>query len=528
MADRDILIAALEQTERRLWRNRALGVSMFAVTGLAGLGAVALILEAVMVVRRGTTGHGFAIIVVVVGAIFAILAFRSLLSSSHFSLERAAAEADSRGGFDDTLKSALWFSRGAAQSPWTDSLIARAAGIARGLDPVRLIPFTRPRGIGVAVAAVVVLLVLSRFAPALVPAPAALAAGASGAAVSAGADQIGLLRELAGLADRAGDAATAAKLRQVVAALQDPGASIADRQRALAEARAALDQRGLETGASLEALRQLADNLGNRDDMREVADALRQGDVAKAAEALEKVAVARGEKPMANDKAGVKSDTETSVAEDLKDAIQSTTPGAGDDKGGETQGKLSKAVRGLQELAQKLDVQQRANQAGRKLDSVATSLSRQSTVNAARFGQSAGAPNSGDSPDTGNAGIKGGTMYRLGAVAKEKQAGQREGGRVGDASGDNQGEPVVGDEISRIDAKYQLEGVRGRDADAPDGPDEKFYAASRAGDAKTAFAAVTPSYRHAAEEPMAAERIALRHRSIVKQYFSQAQEQAHP
>ena len=77
-----------------------------------------------------------------------------------------------------------------------------------------------------------------------------------------------------------------------------------------------------------------------------------------------------------------------------KDAIQSTMPGAGDDKGGETQGKLSKAVRGLQELAQKLDVQQRANQAGRKLDSVATSLSRQSTVNAARFGQSAGAPNS--------------------------------------------------------------------------------------------------------------------------------------
>lgn len=138
MADRDTLIAALEQTERRLWRNRALGVSMFAVAGVAGMGAVALILEAVMAARRGTTGHGFAITVVVVGAIFAILAFRSLLSSSHFSLERAAAEADSRGGFDDTLKSALWFSRGGEQSAWTTSLIARAAAIARDLDPVEI------------------------------------------------------------------------------------------------------------------------------------------------------------------------------------------------------------------------------------------------------------------------------------------------------------------------------------------------------------------------------------------------------
>ena len=528
MADQDTLIAALEHTERRLWRNRALGVSMFAVAGVAGLGALALILEAVVSARRGTTGHGLTITVVVLGATFAILAIRSLLSSSHVTLERAAAEADARGGFDDTLKSALWFARGAAQSPWTDSLIERAAGIARGLDPVRLIPFARPRGIGVAVAAVVVLLVLARFAPAFLPSPEALAAGAAGPAASVGADQIGLLSELADQADRAGDAATAAKLRKVVAALQDSGASAADRQRALAEARAALDQRGLEAGASLEALRQLADNLGNRDDMREVAEALRKGDVAKAAEALEKVAAARGEKPAADDKAGARSDTEKSAAEDLKEAIQSTAPGATDDKGGETQGKLSKAVQGLQELAQKLDVQQRANQAGRKLDSLATSLSRQSTVNAARFGQSQGAPNSGDSPDTGNASIKGGTMYRLGAVAKEKQAGQREGGRVGDASGDNQGEPVVGDEISRIDAKYKLEAVRGRDSDAPDGPDEKFYAASRAGYAKTAFTAVTPAYRHAAEEPMAAERIALRHRSIVKQYFSQSQEQAHP
>lgn len=528
MADRDTLFAALEQTKRRLWRNRALGFSMFAVAGVAGVAAVALIVEAVGAARGGSTGHRLAVTAFLVATGLAVLAVWWLLASSRLSLERAAAEADARADLDDTLKSALWFARTGEVSDWTAPLMARAAGIARNLDPVRLLPFAMPRGIGVAAAGVVVLLILSRIAPALLPAAGSLAADAPGAPPRPGAEQAALLDELAGQAERAGDAATAAKLRQAIAALRDPAASADDRARALAQARAALEQGGLDAGASLEALRQLADNLGNRDDMRDVAEALRQGDVAKAAEALAKVAEARGEKPMAADKPGEKSATATSAVDDFKDAIQSSAPGAADDKGGETQGKLSKAVQGLQELAQKLDVQQRANQAGRKLDALATSLSRESTVSAARFGQSQGAPNSGDSPDTGNASIKGGTMYRLGAVAKDKQPGQREGGRAGEASGENQGEPVVGDEISRIDVKYQTEAVRGRDSDAPDGPDDKFYAASRASDAKTGFAAVTPSYRHAAEEPMAAERIALRHRSMVKQYFSQAQEQAQP
>ena len=521
MADRDTLIAVLKQTERRLRRNRALGLAMFAAVGVVGAVAVAQFLEGVQAVRRGPSGHSLTVTVLLVAVGFAAIAVWSLMRASRVTLERAAAEADARAGLDDTLKSALWFSRDAAPTPWIAMLLSRAAAAARSLDPARLIPFVVPRGLRVAAVSVIVLLVVARVAPALVPASDAVAAGE--AAAAARIDDAALLRDLADQAERAGDAATADKLRQLLAALQDPAASAADRQRALAAARAALDQRGLEAGASLESLRQLADNLGNRDDLREVAEALRQGDVAKAAEALKKVAAARGEK--SDEAAKTSVGAEKSIAEELKDAIQSSAPGAGEDKGGETQGKLAKAVQGLQELAQKLDVQQQANQAGRKLDALSMSLSRQSALSAARYGQSQGVPNSGESPDTGNASIKGGTLYRLGAVAKEKQAGQREGGRAGDSSGNNQGEPVVGDEIARIDAKYQLEALRGRDADAPDGPDEKFYAASRAGDAKTAFANVTPSYRHAAEEPMAAERIALRHRSIVKQYFSQVQEQ---
>ena len=521
MADRDTLIAVLKQTGRRLRRNRALGLAMFAAVGVVGAVAVAQFLEGVQAARRGPSGHSLTVTVLLVAVGFAAIAVWSLMQASRVTLERAAAEADARAGLDDTLKSALWFSRDAAPTPWIAMLLSRAAAAARSLDPARLIPFVVPRGLRVAAVSVIVLLVVARVAPALVPASDAIAA--SQAAAASRTDDVALLRDLADQAERAGDAATADKLRKLLAALQDPAASAADRQRALAAARAALDQRGLEAGASLESLRQLADNLGNRDDLREVAEALRQGDVAKAAEALKKVAAARGEK--SDEAAKTSVGAEKSIAEELKDAIQSSAPGAGEDKGGETQGKLAKAVQGLQELAQKLDVQQQANQAGRKLDALSMSLSRQSALSAARYGQSQGVPNSGESPDTGNASIKGGTLYRLGAVAKEKQAGQREGGRAGDSSGNNQGEPVVGDEIARIDAKYQLEALRGRDADAPDGPDEKFYAASRAGDAKTAFANVTPSYRHAAEEPMAAERIALRHRSIVKQYFSQVQEQ---
>jgi hypothetical protein len=180
-------------------------------------------------------------------------------------------------------------------------------------------------------------------------------------------------------------------------------------------------------------------------------------------------------------------------------------------------------VQNLEEIAKRLDGANAISQARRKLNAVSMSMARESRLRAARFGQQEGTPN-GQSPDTGAADIKGGTMYRQAAVAQEKES-QRDGGRTGDASGNAQGDPVLGDEVKRPDAKYQLETVKSEDREGQGAGDDVFYAASRQGEAKTQYqAAPPPQYRHAAEEAMSPERIALRHRPIVKRYFTQLRE----
>jgi hypothetical protein len=117
-------------------------------------------------------------------------------------------------------------------------------------------------------------------------------------------------------------------------------------------------------------------------------------------------------------------------------------------------------------------------------------------------------------------------MYRLGALAKERRDGGQESNRAGDNTGNAPGDPVVGDETSRIKAKYKRETVRGQEADGNDGTDTEFYAASRRAEATVELQAVESRYRHVGETALSPERIALRHRTQVRQFFLENAESA--
>jgi exonuclease VII small subunit len=524
MSDREILFTALDGVERRLRLNRNLKHLCAAASSVIAAAIVAVALGAVTPSRPGLSGMSlvgtlFVLAVVVIAAVALVRMFRG------GTREEAAAEADLRGGLHDTLASALWFSTRDDASPWIPLLLARAAKLAASLDPVRLVPLVAPRGVRTVVVLALVLGGLSWIAPKFRSMADTPPDDATTARLAV-AERVAELRKAADEAGRRGDLAAKSKLEQVLAALERPDASDDEKRRALEEARQLTEQRSLEAATDRERLRQIADQLGGSAEFGEVAEALRAGDAKGAAEALKKVVSARGEPIAAREPTpadGPKPPNDASLVESLQESLQSAAQNADREVTGETQGKIAKAVQNLEEIAKRLDGAAALNQARRKLDAVSMSMARESRLRAGRFGQQEGTPN-GQSPETGGADIKGGTMYRQAAVAKEGE-GERDGGRTGDASGNAQGDPVLGDEVKRPEAKYRLETVRSENRDGDDAGDDVFYAASRQVEAKTQYRAAPPQYRHAAEEAMSPERIALRHRPIVKGYFTQLREQ---
>jgi hypothetical protein len=517
------IASALDAVRRRLGTRRLVEALALGGASAAALLFVALVFAAIL---AHTSLAGGIRSIGIIGAV-AILAVSAWRGSRPVSIDRAAAEADARGDLHDTLKSALALEPQAADSPWVQAFLQRAATSAGQVDVRRILPILVPTAawVGAGFAGAVVLLVV--IAPDIGPHAGELSQTPAPAAAKPGADTDEVKALLEDVAKTA-DAGSRAKLEKVMAALERPDATDDEKRLALAEAKSALDQKRLETSSNVESLQQLAAGLAGRREFEAVAQALKEGDAGRAAEEMRKLAGGAA-KPPSDNADGASRPEETKAAEaappgDLEAALQAAAQSKdGGRPDGETQGRMQKAVQGLEELAKKLEVQARQNQATRKLNAVSQALDQKDRgMRAARFGQQEGQKNDGrGSSETGNADIQGGHMYRLGALAREAEPppGQ-EGARAGDSSGEAPGDPVVGDEVNKPKAKFEKAGVRGADAPGPDGTDSTFYAASRQGGSKVEYQAVRAPVRYAAEAALEPERIALRHRAQVKGFFS--------
>jgi hypothetical protein len=521
------IASALDAVRRRLGTRRLVEALAMGGASAAALLFVALVFAAIL---QSTSLAGGIRTFGILGAI-AIVAAALWRGSRPVPMDHAAAVADARGDLHDTFKSALALAPEASTSPWIQAFLAKAAAIAAGIDVRKLVPLVVPTAAWVGIgfgAGVVFLLVV---APDLGPHAAELAQTPAPAAVKPGADTDEVKALLEDVAKTA-DTGSRAKLEKVMAALERPDATDDEKRRALAEAKAALDQKRLETSSNVESLQQLAAGLAGKREFEAVAQALKEGDAGRAAEEMRKLAGGAA-KPPSDSADGESRPEETKAAEaappgDLEATLQAAAQSKdGGRPDGETQGRMQKAVQGLEELAKKLEVQARQNQATRKLNAVSQALDQKDRgLRAARFGQQEGQKNDGrGSSETGNADIQGGHMYRLGALAREAEPppGQ-EGARAGDSSGEAPGDPVVGDEVNKPKAKFEKAGVRGAEAPGPDGTDSTFYAASRQGASKVEYQAVRAPVRYAAEAALEPERIALRNRAQVKGFFSEKPE----
>jgi hypothetical protein len=149
--------------------------------------------------------------------------------------------------------------------------------------------------------------------------------------------------------------------------------------------------------------------------------------------------------------------------------------------------------------------------------------SQRSALTASQFDSSDNAPNATASPDTGNADIRGGTMFRQGAVTRRNDDDPaRDGNMSGSAEGDSEALALEGAATSRLDAQLKLEAIHRRD-DA-DNDDEKadqgwFYSASQEQKSLLGFEDVRARPNFDRENAMSFERIPIRQKQAVKDYF---------
>jgi hypothetical protein len=170
--------------------------------------------------------------------------------------------------------------------------------------------------------------------------------------------------------------------------------------------------------------------------------------------------------------------------------------------------------------------------AKRNSESSLVATSQKSALWANQFGQSAKTPpnmTAQGSPETGNAGIKGGIMFRMGAVAKgDKDDQTSEGSKTGSAAGHSQALAVEGAATQRLGAKLKREAIQSHGLDEKDqgsARNDWFYAASREEKSKVALADVEARSAFARETAAGSESVPMKYRGLVKSYFTAVHEE---
>jgi hypothetical protein len=513
MSDREIILSALARVQRRL---------QLACAVHDGLVVLCLIAVALLLWRALRMAGDYAPAVTAIAILTALLLWigglfvllRGLVLR-RTSLSRAAAEADARAALDDELQTAYWFIEHPAASPWIAAQLERAARSARALDISRLLPLRVERGTLAASALASLTLIALWFAPPLTSSSPALSQPADGMSATE-TKQVQLLRELA--AQLPGDPASA-QVEQALRTLQRKEASPEEKQRALAAAREALEQRNLEAASTREGLYQLAQKLRGNEALKDVAAALEEGDVRKAARAAQQASAAQSGSPQAA-AAAERNEKE------MQRLLDEASGRAGPEKPGENSGVPSKeAIDRLNQIASQLDAQQQLNQASQALQQLQLAVAQRQTMSAGRFSQQA-AQNATPAPNTGQTSMPGGIMFRAAAVAQEKRASeQQEASKTGAAMGDSQADAPLGSRVTPLSVQLSKEAVPNPEPeDQQDAAKNWFYAESKEQKSIIELRDMQARDSFAQAQTGAAEGVSVRHRQIVKDYFMHLRE----
>ncbi|PWT72085.1 MAG: hypothetical protein C5B46_07260 [Proteobacteria bacterium] len=513
MSDREVILQALAEVQRRFRLNRVLH-QLAILLQMAALGLLLWRLLHVLGDRAAPASALAVLVAVLVWVASGALLLRGFLRWG-FDVGRAAASIDSRAALRDEVQTAAWFigdgeRRRVAPAPWVDAQLSRAAATVARLDIPALLPIRFERRTLAGGIATVLMLTLAWTLPPLLS-PADALASRESAEASVNAREAQSLRELIA---QTTDPATADKLREALKNVERPDASEEEKRRALAAAEEAVEQRNLQAASAREGLFQAGQRLQGRAGMEEVAKALHEGDARKAAEMLQQSTGAgpAGRPPSRDADAHA---TEKDLERLLDSAAKSGESGHGE----ATSVAAREAIDRLKQIAEQLESQAELARAAQTLQQMQLAVAQRSQMAAGRFSQEA-AQNSTAAPSTGDTVMPGGKMFRSAAVAQaNKPSGQQEGSKTGNALGDSEAEAVLGNKITPLAVQLKRESVAG-EQDAPSQEGRTwFYAESKEQKSVLESRAVEATSRYAQADTAGGEGIALRHRRIVKDYF---------
>ncbi len=184
---------------------------------------------------------------------------------------------------------------------------------------------------------------------------------------------------------------------------------------------------------------------------------------------------------------------------------------------------MARVLSALDQAKERLEVQSRVNAVNRRMQAGLTATNQRSQLTASQFDARVNAPNPTPSPDAGNANMRGGSLFRQAAVARETDENAPDGSQTGDASGEAPALPVEGNPTRRLEAQLKLETLAQPDDMSDDaggkGGKDWFYAASR--EQKSMLQAQDVEARGAYEREGASHRdpVPIRQKNVVKNYF---------
>lgn len=515
MNHREIIFDVLRRIGRRLWMRQALREVAFGTcVALFLLLALQLVRHALEPISQLTGLNPLAFSAPLLIALAVYFGWRL---TRRVSLARAAGEADVRGGLKDELKTAYWFLSSGEASPFAQMQVNRAAATAERLDPAKVVPGKPPRSLFAALALGLLLGLTTALEPQLShsrPAPEA-----AQAATDQDADPRALLQDLTGNVQ-------VERLDRALEALQDEEVSREEKLAAAATARDAIEQINMEAVAARETLARLADAMKANPELAEVAQALREGRSEEALGLLEEMqTAARDQAGAPGADQGEQGQRKTgAAASGVEQALQKAARELGGVSARLNEDAMAQVMSAIESAADQVEAQTRVNQIRRRTDQSASASEQRSTLTASQFSSPpTNALNPTPSPDSGNADILGGTLYRQGAVVRsEDDDGPSDHSRVGSSSGDAEALPLEGTATQRLDARLKLETLQRRDQ-GEDGDDDKkqewFYSASPEQKSTLGFAELRNAQNFDREDATRFESIPVRQKQIVKDYF---------
>lgn len=515
MEDREIILGLLRTVARRMRVARILQEVGFA----ACVVLFALVAFRLLQPRLGGALGGLDQPVLIAGLLVfcAYILFQAL---KRVPIAQAATLADSRLPLHDELKSAYWFASHSEASAFVRAHIANAARTAKRLSGAGVMPLKLPPNM--LVAGLLGLMLVAAMWSSADLVRAGTAPGSQKTQPDAGVDSARAL-----LAATAADEEEIQELDRALSIFEQDDATPLQLQEAMVAARGAVDQVNMRASIAREGLAKLARAMRGHPELEQVAQALEEGRTADAIAMLQQI---KAELPQITgeddgaEQSGVARTKESDM--DLQQAIGQSARDLSRMAGNMNEETINRLLENLDDADQSMEMQTRTNATESRMGDMETIMianTEGSELPPAGFGDEGARPTATPSPDTGNTDLRGGTMFRQGAMTPGEADKGDDGSTTGSPSGDSASLALEGRATRRLDAQLEKKRVRvgsGDDTNAKDGDESAwFYSASQQQASETALVDARARDDYARADVVDGGHIPIQQRQAVREYF---------